>query len=189
MKADITVFDPATIIDHATYENPAVRSEGVRHVFVNGVHALREGAVTGAQGGRVLHRGGGGIEEVSRPMSRGSRGLSVRAKNDELDVQISVSQAIARRAARGTFRVRDHEGRNWKTGDLGVLQTTKGWASFTTSEFVVVVDRGHAGRPASVMLITTREGKAFRFDVKPAAIDIWQRAAPPMIVNDGRKSP
>ena len=37
MAADITVFDPNTIIDHATYENPALPSEGVRHVLVNGV--------------------------------------------------------------------------------------------------------------------------------------------------------
>ncbi|MBA2259959.1 MAG: amidohydrolase family protein, partial [Acidobacteria bacterium] len=49
MMADIAVFDPKTIIDHATYENPAAFSEGVRHVFVNGVHALKDGASTGQQ--------------------------------------------------------------------------------------------------------------------------------------------
>lgn len=189
MKADVTVFDPATIIDRATYENPAVLSEGVRHVFVNGVHALRDGVVTGAQGGRVLHRGGGGIEEPSRPMNRGSRGLAVRASNDTFDVRISVSQAIARRRARGTFRVTDRQsGRVWHTGELGVLQATKNWASFTSGEFVVVVDRGRTDRPASVMLITTREGKAFRFEVKAKAINIWQRPAPPVIVDDRGKS-
>ena len=48
MAADITVFDPNTIIDHATYENPALPSEGVKHVFVNGVLALKDGAPTGA---------------------------------------------------------------------------------------------------------------------------------------------
>ena len=188
MKADVTVFDPTTIIDHATYENPAVLSEGVRHVFVNGVQALRDGAVTGAQGGRVLRRDAGGIEAPSRPVSRGSRGLAVRAANDELDVRISVSQAIARRRATGTFRVTDRRsGRAWTTGEVGVLQTTTGWASFTSSEFIVVADRGARDRPATVMLITTREGKAFRFDVKPNAINIWQRAAVPAIVNDGGK--
>ena len=40
MAADIAVFDPNTIIDHATYENPALPSEGVKHVLVNGVLAL-----------------------------------------------------------------------------------------------------------------------------------------------------
>lgn len=67
MAADITVFDPNTIIDHATYENPALPSEGVKFVLVNGVVALKNGAATGAreatgtvkvQGlGPVLHLG------------------------------------------------------------------------------------------------------------------------------------
>ena len=56
MMADIAVFDPKTIIDHATYDNPAALSEGVRHVFVNGVHALKDGVATGHQGGRALFR-------------------------------------------------------------------------------------------------------------------------------------
>ena len=50
MAADIAVFDPNTIIDHATYENPALPSEGVRHVLVNGVLALKDGAPTGNRG-------------------------------------------------------------------------------------------------------------------------------------------
>ena len=41
--ADIVVFDPATVIDEATYEDPARYSSGFRHVFVNGVHTLRDG--------------------------------------------------------------------------------------------------------------------------------------------------
>ena len=40
MAADITVFDPNTVIDRATYEIPALPSEGVRHVLVNGAVAL-----------------------------------------------------------------------------------------------------------------------------------------------------
>ena len=42
-----TVFDPNMIIDHATYENPALVSEGIRYVLVNGKLALRDGKVTG----------------------------------------------------------------------------------------------------------------------------------------------
>jgi N-acyl-D-amino-acid deacylase len=52
--ADITVFDPATMMDRSTFEQPHVLSEGVRHVFVNGTAVIRDGRHTGAKPGRVL---------------------------------------------------------------------------------------------------------------------------------------
>ena len=52
--ADLVVFDPATIADHATYERPHQYAVGVRHVVVNGIPALRNGEVTGARPGRVV---------------------------------------------------------------------------------------------------------------------------------------
>jgi N-acyl-D-amino-acid deacylase len=52
--ADVVVFDPKSIIDHATYEKPHQYSTGVKHVFVNGVAVLRNGEHTGATPGRVL---------------------------------------------------------------------------------------------------------------------------------------
>lgn len=52
--ADITIFDPATIIDKATYENPVQISEGVKYVFVNGQLEFEVGELTGIQAGRVL---------------------------------------------------------------------------------------------------------------------------------------
>lgn len=54
MYADVVVFDPATIADHATYEQPKQLSVGVRQVFVNGVQVIRDGAHTGAKPGRAL---------------------------------------------------------------------------------------------------------------------------------------
>ena len=56
--ADVTIFDPATIIDKATYENPAQVSEGVKYVFVNGQLEYESGNLTGTKAGRVL-RGSG----------------------------------------------------------------------------------------------------------------------------------
>ncbi|CAN5226047.1 D-aminoacylase [soil metagenome] len=52
--ADVVVFDPATIIDHATFEQPHQLATGVKHVFVNGTQVLRDGQHTGATPGRVV---------------------------------------------------------------------------------------------------------------------------------------
>ena len=52
--ADVVVFDPGKIEDHATFERPHQYSTGVMHVFVNGVQVLRDGRHTGAKPGRVL---------------------------------------------------------------------------------------------------------------------------------------
>ncbi|MGI9179843.1 MAG: N-acyl-D-amino-acid deacylase family protein [Longimicrobiaceae bacterium] len=52
--ADVVLFDPATIIDHATFEEPHQYATGVRHVFVNGEQVLRDGEHTGATPGRVV---------------------------------------------------------------------------------------------------------------------------------------
>jgi N-acyl-D-amino-acid deacylase len=54
MYADVVVFDPATIADRATYEQPKQLSVGVRDVWVNGVQVLRNGKHTGATPGRAL---------------------------------------------------------------------------------------------------------------------------------------
>ena len=54
--ADLVVFDPATIQDHATYENPYAMATGMSWVIVNGQVAIAEGAPTGALAGKVLRR-------------------------------------------------------------------------------------------------------------------------------------
>jgi N-acyl-D-aspartate/D-glutamate deacylase len=46
--ADISVFDPAKVIDKATFENPAQYSEGFRYVLVGGAFVVREGALQDA---------------------------------------------------------------------------------------------------------------------------------------------
>lgn len=52
--ADLVVFDPAAIADHATFDQPMQYATGVDHVFVNGVQVLRDGEHTGAKPGRVV---------------------------------------------------------------------------------------------------------------------------------------
>ncbi len=64
--ADVVVFDPAKVQDHATFQNPQQYSTGVQHVVVNGELALENGEPTAARPGRVIYgrawtgaRGGG----------------------------------------------------------------------------------------------------------------------------------
>ena len=58
--ADVVVFDPAAVKDHATFERPHQYATGITHVFVNGVQVLRDGEHTGAKPGRVVRGPGWG---------------------------------------------------------------------------------------------------------------------------------
>jgi N-acyl-D-aspartate/D-glutamate deacylase len=60
-RADITTFDPATIIDRATYDDPHRYPRGIGTVVVNGVVVVDTGEHTGALPGRVLRRGPAGV--------------------------------------------------------------------------------------------------------------------------------
>jgi len=52
--ADLVVFDPNTLQDHATYEKPHQLSTGVSYVVVNGIFAIKDGVPTGAHSGRIV---------------------------------------------------------------------------------------------------------------------------------------
>ena len=58
MWADVVVFDPATVRDLATFDNPNQLSQGMEYVLVNGVPVIDQGKMTGAKPGKVL-RGAG----------------------------------------------------------------------------------------------------------------------------------
>jgi N-acyl-D-amino-acid deacylase len=53
--ADLAIFDPMTIRDNATFDDPKKYADGMIHVFVNGVHVLENGNHTGAKPGKVVY--------------------------------------------------------------------------------------------------------------------------------------
>jgi len=52
--ADIVIFDPSKVQDHATFQDPHQYSTGMQHVLVNGVPVLKDGEHTGALPGKVV---------------------------------------------------------------------------------------------------------------------------------------
>ena len=54
--ADIVILDPESVADRATFRDPRREATGIRHVLVNGVAAVRDGARTGADAGHLLRR-------------------------------------------------------------------------------------------------------------------------------------
>ncbi|HJR59833.1 MAG TPA: D-aminoacylase [Vicinamibacterales bacterium] len=63
MKADVVIFDPATVRDTATFEKPHAYAEGFSHVIVNGLVVFANGAMTAARPGRVLYGAGKGYRQ------------------------------------------------------------------------------------------------------------------------------
>jgi len=169
MAADVTVFDPKTVIDHATYEDAGQFSEGIRHVLVNGRFALRDGKVTGEQAGRVLART---PHMPSRPMTTTvARQISVpagtRMTTDAGDMRVSLDLTQTSRAARarGDFTLTDASNAVVTPTELGVLQTTDAWASFTAR--VLTAD----GRPERSALVIVEQADPF-VDGQPATVTV-----------------
>ena len=181
MTADITIFDPRTVIDHATYENPSALSEGVRHVFVNGVPALRDGAVTGNQGGRVLLRGAGMPSRPMKPNAPGS--LAIKGRHGRARFDIDVRQDAGRREARGKLKISvpDNEASLTVTR-FGVLQVADRWVSLTAQAMMkpagierpvtITIDAGDSRAPAgeAAVLIDVEGVRAYRLVLPAAAI-------------------
>lgn len=150
MAADVTVFDPRTIIDHATYDEPARPSEGVRYVIVNGRVALRDGRPTGDRGGRTLTR----TEHMpSRPLGLDrTRSVSFSGTIGGSRLTIDVAQAPSARRATGTVRIDDPSAPLLaEMHEFGVLQTGEGWASITGRA------KTQAGDERSVVVILDRD--------------------------------
>ena len=150
MAADVAVFDPRTIQDHSTYQEPTKPSEGMRYVLVNGRIALRDGAPTGEKGGEVVLRT---RHMPSRPMTAPTQRRAVTAAGTVAGngatyaVRVAVRQQAGQRAAAGDLTLTDPaSGAVWRAERLGTVQTGKGWSSVTA----VLRDRSGTRRAATV---------------------------------------
>lgn len=167
MAADVAVIDPKTVIDRATYENPAQLSSGVRHVFVNGVHALRDGSVTSEQGGRALFRP---AVSASRPLAPTPRKAAVRGAAGSYDVTVDLTQSAAARNASGIVRLIDRQSeRLLQLSNLGALQTAPGW--FAISGIGRVSGGSHRAVTVSV-LTGSVGGPTIHADVEPVGAPV-----------------
>jgi N-acyl-D-amino-acid deacylase len=174
MFADLVVFDSATVQDHATFDDPEARSEGIRHVFVNGRSALSDGTPTGEQGGSAIFRT---MAMPSRPMNLDEeRSVSVRGPGRlayelsdsaaiPVEIELEVAQGPGSRAASGSFRFSAPGGGiSVEATELGVLQTADGWASFTG------VVQGHGRERA--LLVVIEEADPTLEDATTVAVEI-----------------
>jgi hypothetical protein len=130
MAADITVFDPATVIDRATFAAPTEMPVGVRHVLVNGKLAFTNGAATTERAGAALLRG---PHEPSRRMTVGvARKVSGRINAFDVDLNVSVEQGPNQRMPRGRFKFVDRASKTtFEMTEAGFLQVAPAWAAVT----------------------------------------------------------
>lgn len=139
MAADVTVFDPETVIDKATFDNPKQYAEGIEYVIVNGKLALVEGELTGVKAGKALRRS---MNMPSRPMNP-SKQVHIDGKGKllpidpprsghEPQIEFSLNQDPDEIQARGYFRLKNRKrGIDLQSKSLGKVQVTEGWTSFT----------------------------------------------------------
>lgn len=165
MSGDLVIFDPRTISDRGTDEAPQL-AEGVRYVLVNGQLAVRNGELTGLQGGQVLRRAPNMPTRALRFVAAPIVGEAQLDGGARLSVDFKPRDRFG--AAEGGVTVKDARGRVLFTSErLGVLQAKAGWAALTgqgrlpdgrQTAFTLVLD-GEAQGPA--------EGRAVVLDVGP----------------------
>ena len=140
MVADITIFDPDSIIDNATFDDPKQYADGVEHVFVNGQLALTNGELTGVQAGEAVR-----VEPnmPSRPLNRyediqisENRTMEAVENNEESEsaIEFELEQGANDVKATGTLKIVDENNSiDLVSEDFGRIQTFDGWQSFTGS--------------------------------------------------------
>ena len=156
MAADITIFDPATIIDRATYEEPALPSEGVKYVFVNGKLALKDGVATVQKAGRALFRT---VNMPSRGTNIDLRQLAI--KQPAGAIVVDLTQGAGAREAVGTLSV------NGVVYRPGFLQTGRDWAHVTgvsgDRSIAVTLDRGDPTNKATATVVVKIDNETETF--------------------------
>jgi N-acyl-D-aspartate/D-glutamate deacylase len=182
MAADLVVLDPVTVIDRATYEEPALPAIGIRHVVVNGKLALSDGAATGVQGGRALLRG---ANMPSRPMDGGAhRVVATSQPVSGVTVTLNVSQREGARAATGAFTIAgDDRVQTITATAFGHMQVADGWISVTgrgtvkdgsERAFSVTVDRRDPTAPRGMdfLSVTLDGARSWRVLLDPRSLVI-----------------
>ena len=136
MSADLVVFDPETVIDHATFEDPSVPSTGIGHVMVNGSFAWRDGALTGMRSGRTLRRPAAHparplkVDEPRSVSFEGFVSLAGDASGTQFELAFEAQQDVRSAAATGSLMATDEEGRElFSSVKFGLLQVQGDWAS------------------------------------------------------------
>ncbi len=132
MIADLTIFDPKTIIDKATFVEPAQFAVGVSNVVINGRPAILAGKLTEVQSGRRLFRAG---DMPTYRMGTTARSLNLRSFSVTLNGErytgsIALKQAPGDRLARGTLSLVSPTRRLGLAG-AGPLFAAPGWTGFT----------------------------------------------------------
>ena len=136
LVADLIAFDPETVTDHATFEEPKQYSEGIEYVLVNGQVALAGGELTGIQAGRVLWRTPG---LPARPMSV-DWAVSTRVEGalpDHGPEGGRISFAVEHPgggnllSTSGTLVFEGSDGVRLDAFRIGQIQATNGWAGFS----------------------------------------------------------
>ena len=174
MAADITIVDPATVIDRATYDNPAQRSVGIRFVLVNGRVALEDGVPTQVQSGKPLFRT---VNMPSRPTNETLRTLTAKGTVSGRRVAVNLTHRAGARQAVGSIEI---EGLD-PIETIGVLQTTNGWASVAAVDraqraVMLIVDRQDPANAGGVAFAVNVDGApSLRGSLPPAAVSIATR--------------
>jgi len=190
MVADVTVFDPATVIDHATYEDPAAPSEGIRYVLVNGHLAVRDGKVTGERGGRALVRSG---HMPSRPMSvDAARDVAVKGtvtdSGAKVPIALNVAQDAGANRAKGSFRLTDPRTKTAiRANEWSLVQVADQWAAFTgrarllpsgeERAITVIVDRADplAANHAAAVVVDVEGAYHLAGSIEPGSVKVTRR--------------